>query len=86
MHTVELLDKALGVAKQAGYKIRQEWLGESRGGACTIKGQKWLFLDPTRSPRDQLEEVLDALREDEAARQVANGGEMASLLEKRNAA
>jgi hypothetical protein len=86
MHTVELLDQALGVAKQAGYKIRQEWLGESRGGACVVKGQKWLFLDPTQSPRDQLEEVLEALRDDEAARQIASSGEMQRLLEPRQAA
>jgi hypothetical protein len=86
MHTVELLERALELARQAGYKIRQEWLDECRGGACIVKGQKWLFLDPTRSPRDQLEEVLSVLREDEAARELAAAGELDGLPTGRHAA
>ena len=61
MLTVELLEQALELARRNGYKIRQEWLDGSPGGACIIRGQKWLFLDPTRSQRDLLSDVLDAL-------------------------
>jgi hypothetical protein len=61
MTTVELLDQALGLARRSGYKVRQEWLEGCPGGACVIRGQKWLFLDPTQSPREQLEAVLNAL-------------------------
>jgi hypothetical protein len=61
MLTVELLEQALELARRNGYKIRQEWLEGSLGGACIIRGQKWLFLDPTRSRRDLLSDVLDAL-------------------------
>jgi hypothetical protein len=86
MHTVELLERALELARQAGYKIRQEWLDECRGGACIVKGQKWLFIDPTRSPRDQLEEVLSVLREDAAARELAGAGDLQGLLAGRQAA
>jgi hypothetical protein len=61
MLTVELLEEALELARRAGYRVRQEWLEGCAGGACTIRGQKWLFLDPTMSPGEQLEEVLNAL-------------------------
>jgi hypothetical protein len=61
MLTVELLEQAIELARRNGYKIRQEWLEGSPGGACVIRGQKWLFLDPTRSRRDLLSDVLDAL-------------------------
>jgi hypothetical protein len=61
MTTVELLEQALALARRSGYKVRQEWLDGCLGGACFIKGQKWLFLDPTQSPGERLEAVLNAL-------------------------
>jgi len=67
MHTVELLEEALGTAQRLGYRVRHEWLGGNAGGACEIKGQKWLFVDLGLGPLDQLEQVLDALRREPAA-------------------
>ena len=67
MHTVELLQEGLHTAERLGYRIRHEWLGGSGGGACEIKGRKWLFVDLALGPLDQLEQVLDALRRDRAA-------------------
>ena len=64
MHTVELLDQALEVARAAGYQIRQEWLGGSGGGGCEIGGQKWVFLDLALSPAEQLDQIVDTLRGD----------------------
>jgi|KBSSwiStaDraftv2_1062776.scaffolds.fasta_scaffold3491149_1 hypothetical protein len=61
MLTIELLEEALEIARRAGYHVRQEWLDGCAGGACIIKGQKWLFIDSTLSPREQLEEVLNVL-------------------------
>jgi len=61
MHTIDVLEMALGLARQAGYQIRQEWLGGG-GGACEIRGVKWLFLDLALTPQEQLEAVLDVLR------------------------
>jgi hypothetical protein len=86
MHTVELLEQALEVARQAGYKIRQEWLDECSAGACVVNGQKLLFLDPLQSTHDQLEQVLDVLREDPAAQQIAAAGKIGGLLPGRHAA
>lgn len=62
MHTVELLEEAIAVAEQAGYEVREEWLGGTGGGHCEIRGQKCIFLDLAVGPLDQLEVLLDTLR------------------------
>ena len=69
MNTVELLEAAVDLARRAGYQVRQEWLGGSGGGGCTLKGRRILFVDLALGPMDQLEHALNALRHDpEAAR------------------
>ena len=62
MHTVELLQETIALAARLGYQVRQEWLGGNAGGDCEINGRKWIFLDVTLGPTDQLALVLDALR------------------------
>ena len=62
MHTVELLEEAIQLATRSGYQIRQEWFGGSAAGACEFKGQKWIFIDLALTPREQLDQVLGALR------------------------
>ena len=66
MHTVELLEEAVCLAEQAGYRVRQEWLCGRGGGGCEIRGGKWLFLDLAVEPAEQLDQVLDTLRRDPA--------------------
>ncbi|MGI6416453.1 MAG: hypothetical protein ACOX1P_12355 [Thermoguttaceae bacterium] len=67
MHTVELLKEAAALARRAGYRIRQEYLGGALGGGCEYGGQKWIFLDISLGPSDQLEQIANALRQDPAA-------------------
>ncbi len=62
MHTAQLLSQALDLTRRAGYQIREEALEGAGGGHCTIRGQKWLLLDLTQPHREQLNDVLDALR------------------------
>ncbi len=64
MHTVELVKEAVGLAGRAGYHIRQEYLGGVLGGGCEFGGQKWIFLDVSLGPVDQLDQILEALRHD----------------------
>jgi hypothetical protein len=64
MHTVELVREAIALAQRAGYRIRQEYLGGAMGGGCEFGGQKWVFLDVSLGPADQLDQILDALRND----------------------
>jgi hypothetical protein len=61
VHSVELLEQALQEAKRLGFRIREDALDGCSGGACQIKGQRWLFIDPSLSTRERLELVLDAL-------------------------
>jgi len=80
MRTVELLEAAMTAARQAGYKIRMECLGDTSGGACQIKGQKWLFIDPATSPGEQLEQVVAALQGDPKVLQLPMPVELQELL------
>ena len=64
IHSVELLELALDAAAKVGYRIREDALGGFPGGACQLKGQKWLFLEPTLPPRERLQLVLQALAAD----------------------
>ena len=66
MHTVELLEQAVAVAGQLGYRTRHEWLGGTGGGACEFGGRKWIFIDLALTTVEQLEQVTDALRSDPA--------------------
>jgi hypothetical protein len=63
MHTVEVMEEALGLAVRSGFEVRQDWFGGAAAGACEVKGRRWIFVDLSLSPREQLEQLLAALRE-----------------------
>jgi len=64
MHVVDVMEETLRLAKRIGYCIRQEWLGGSGCGGCEIHGRKFLFLDLSLGPDEQLDLVLDTLKND----------------------
>jgi hypothetical protein len=64
MHTVELLQQLLQLAEQMGYGIRHEWLGGANGGLCEINGKRWIFVDVSLNPLEQLDQVTRALSQD----------------------
>ena len=86
MHTVELLEEAVGLAERAGYRVRQEWMGGSGGGGCEIKGRKWIFLDLSLAPRDLLDVVVDVLRLDATALSLPMPYPLRDLLQVRKTA
>jgi hypothetical protein len=86
MHTVELLEEAIAVARRLGYQIRQEWLGGNGGGACEIKGRKSIFLDLALGPADQLDLVLSALRLEPDALELPMPYPLRDLLQPRKSA
>jgi len=86
MHTVELLEEATAVAAGLGYKIRQEWFGGSAAGACEFNGQKWIFIDLSLSTREQLDQVLGALRILADSAEVRMSLPLRAMLEPRKAA
>lgn len=66
MHTVELREQALALARQLGYCIREEWLDGNGGGQCEFAGRRWIFVDLGQSAVEQLEQVAETLRSDPA--------------------
>jgi hypothetical protein len=80
MHTVELLESALSLAQQLGYRTRREWLGGAGGGACEFAGQRWIFVDLSLTTVEQLEQVAEALREDPAIYVTELSPQLRSLL------
>ena len=64
-----------------GYRIRQECLEGTPGGACALKGQRFLFLDVRLSPEEQLEVVLQALAEEPKISELGISPILAKLLE-----
>lgn len=64
MHTIEVLELSLEVARRLGYQIRQEYLGGSGGGACEFGGKKWIFVDLALNAVEQTEQVIEALEAD----------------------
>jgi hypothetical protein len=62
MNAAKLLSLGVEAAREAGYEIREEVLEGAGGGHCIIRGKKCLLLDMTQTHREQLTDVLDALR------------------------
>lgn len=62
MHAVELLEQAIALADRLGWAVRQDWFGGSHAGTCELKGRRFIFIDLATSPREQLDQVLEALR------------------------
>jgi hypothetical protein len=86
MHTVELLDEALGAARRMGYDVRQDWLGGDGGGHCLVRGRRMLLLDVAQSPDEQLDVVIEALRSEANAARHVQSRELMQRLSLRTAA
>lgn len=80
MRTVELLERAIAAAQRLGYGVRHEYLAGTGGGCCEFGGRKWLFIDLTLSTEEQLEQVVDALRDDPRAMFADRTPELRRLL------
>src|SRR5262249_34569582 len=86
MHTVDLLDEALAAARQAGFRIGEEWRGGEGGGSCLLKGQKWIFVDLALDTAERLDLVTAALSTDPAAVQLALSDALRSRITIRKSA
>lgn len=61
IHSVDLLEKALKLAKKQGITIREEATPNGSNGLCRVGSQFYLFLDPSLPASQQLVEVMSAL-------------------------
>lgn len=80
MHTVELLEEALSVARSLGYGIRHEWMGGT-GGACEIAGKSWLFVDLSLTADEQLDLVIESIKSHPAVHSLKLSPAMSSLMD-----
>ncbi|MCA9189906.1 MAG: hypothetical protein R3E01_24180 [Pirellulaceae bacterium] len=80
MHRIELFEHATRLAERMGYGVRHEWLGGGGGGGCEIAGKKWIFIDLAQSSVEQMQQVLDVLREDAAVYTMPMAPELADEL------
>lgn len=62
MHTLDLLDYMIELARRLGYEVREEWLDGTGGGACELKGRRILFVDLSLPPLDRLDRLASSLR------------------------
>ena len=62
--TLGLLEEALQLARDLGYRVREEPLGELPGGGCTIGGTKHVLLNIEHTPAERLDRLLAALAAD----------------------
>jgi hypothetical protein len=85
MHTVEILDLALGLAARLGYTVRHECLAGG-GGGCELKGRKLFFLDLDLRPDEQLEQLLGVLRRESQAATLPMPQELREVLKVRKIA
>ena len=81
MRTLELLDYLIELARRLGYEIREEWLDGSGGGACVLKGQKFLFVDQSLPPSERVEQIARSLRGTDALAKIYVLPEARALLD-----
>lgn len=64
MNPVQQLQRILRLAQRSGYTVRQECLSGASGGTCEIAGKRYLFVDLSLSPSEQLDQALESLAAD----------------------
>jgi len=83
VHTAQLLDEALNLARQLGFSVRQDYFAGSGGGACQLCGRKVLFLDLALWPDEQLQRVLDVLSQEPELQQLTVSEQLRQMLQSR---
>lgn len=62
--TLGLLEESRQLARDLGYEIREEPLGDLAGGPCRIGGRDRILLNIEHAPADQLAVLVAALAND----------------------
>jgi len=62
--TLGLLQEALQLARDLGYRVREEPLGDLPGGACTVGDARHVLLNLEHSVANRLDVLLRALAAD----------------------
>ena len=65
--TLGLLEESLQLARDLGYRVREEPLGELPGGACAVGGKPHILLNLEQPSADRLDVLLKSLATDPRA-------------------
>lgn len=66
--TLGLLEEALQLARDLGYRVREEPLGELPGGGCSVGGKPHILLNLEQPSADRLDVLLKSLAADPRVR------------------
>lgn len=59
--TLGLLEEAMQLARDAGFAVREEPLGDAPGGACTVGGRRQILVNAAHPAAQRLDVLLDVL-------------------------
>ena len=62
--TLGLLEESLQLARDLGYRVREEPLGELPGGVCSVGGTAHILLNLEQPSADRLDVLLRSLAAD----------------------
>ncbi len=65
--TLGLLEEAMQLARDVGYVVREEPLGDAAGGVCSVGGRRQILLDAASPATERLDLLLGILADDAAA-------------------
>ncbi len=63
--TLGMLAEASQLARELGYEIREEPLGETPGGLCRVGKVRQILLNVAEGPAEQVERLLEILAADD---------------------
>lgn len=63
--TLGLLAEAVQLARDLGYDIQEEQLGDTSGGLCRVGKVRRILLNIAEPPAEQLEQLLEILAADD---------------------
>jgi hypothetical protein len=66
--TLGLIEESRQLARDLGYEVREEPLGDLAGGLCVIAGRRAILLNLEQSAAERLAVLLRTLGSDPAAR------------------
>ncbi len=59
--TLGLLEEAMQLARDVGFAVREEPLGDAPGGACTVGGRRQILVNAALPAARRLDVLLDVL-------------------------
>jgi hypothetical protein len=62
--TLGLLEEAMQLARDLGFRVREEPLGDLPGGACSVGGKRQILLNAAHPSSQRLDTLLEILAVD----------------------